>query len=153
LSFAEFNRTNGVYENALLAYAYAMKFETNGYRRSHISRKIKQLNTQRDEAGIKNLSDQFGRIMKLGELEPNLLVLGLKDFAIEMDSIKQIHESEVDSLEALYESRALEHGKLKDELKSKDEKFERVQETLFLFMVGCGVLLTVIVILIIVKRK
>ena len=153
LSLAEFNKTEGTYENALLAYVYAMKFENNGYRRNKISQKIKKLNTERDEVGISNLSDQFIRIMKLAELEPSLLLLGLDDFAIEMDSVKQSRDLKIDSLVSASEARALENKKLKEELETTGEKFERLQETLFLFMFGCAVLLIVIVILVVKKKK
>lgn len=133
MTLAKFNEIHGVYENALMAYTYAMRFEGNRYAQRQISNKIKALNRERDAAGIKNLSDQFTRIMKLSELDPGILLMGLDSVAVELDSTQQYQTGLEDSLMLLNEQKEKELAALQAELDEKEETIKSEKDRLILY--------------------
>lgn len=103
VSLGEFNKNHGTYENALMCYVYAMKFEKEDvYALRKIKNKIRQLNKKRAEhPNSREIDDAFIGMMKRSEINPELLLLGLNEFANQLDST-HLHEiNHLDSLNLL----------------------------------------------------
>lgn len=102
LSLAEFNERIGTYENALLAYSYAIEFEENHYHKRQIKEKIKALNRSRDsKPNLHELPEFFLSMIKRSELDPELLLMGIDDFAIQLDSMHVAEIQIQDSMDHL----------------------------------------------------
>lgn len=99
VSAGDFNAQIGTYENALLAYTYAMRFEPNAIQDRKIKTKIKRLNVSRKfiSEGY-DLSPMFIRMMNRSKLDPEILLLGIDDFANELDSIQKAEWNRSDSI-------------------------------------------------------
>ncbi len=81
------------YENAILCYSYALKYYPNNYQlKDRVQKKIIKLNQSRKPAKRRGgLSYSFLRMIRLGELDPDLLVDGLTDVEVSLDSIQDIN--------------------------------------------------------------
>ena len=101
-TLGDFNSQVGTYENALLAYAYAMDFGEDGSEHIGLIQKIKVLNNKRIDSGkVHELSVTFQRMLKRSQVLPDLLVLGLPDFAESQDEFHQDMLAKNDSLHLL----------------------------------------------------
>ncbi|WP_421753126.1 tetratricopeptide repeat protein [Croceimicrobium sp.] len=135
-TLGDFNEKYGTYEQALLAYAYSMKFSSNPNYNENIRRKIKNLNRQLHEnKGEHDLSPEFHSMLIRSEVDPMLLVLGLDDYADHLDSIYlrnqsfdslKIAKMQLDSI-----AKAVEE---KDRL--ADEKIRNQENHSYLYLLG-----------------
>ena len=163
MTLGDFNARYGTYENALLAYIYALEFQKSpdlSYRASDLEKKIKNkikaLNQQRDaQDKIVELPEMFVKMMKRSKLDPELLLLGLDDIANTLDSINiveyvtndsmAIMKLKVDSLQSVVSSANAQN---KDEANNETE----VNSYLFL-LVGLTIGISLSLLIIIKKRK
>jgi len=151
ISLGDFNYQIGTYENALLAYTYAMDFEQREYMRRKIKTRIRTLNNSRNNAAhTVELSPMFIRMMNRSRIDPEVLLMGIDDYANQLDSI---HLSEVtqmdsliylsqkvDSLTYLYEALNIDNN-------DAIQKIEKQR----LFIWGLGMLLVMGVVLLLIK--
>ncbi|MEZ4804561.1 MAG: hypothetical protein R2852_03525, partial [Bacteroidia bacterium] len=136
-TLGDFNTQVGTYENALLAYAYALEFQESPALDNKIKAKIKTLNKLREaNPKIKEIPTEFMRLVKQGKLDPELLLMGLDDFAEKLDSSHLDKISRQDSLTALRKRLdALEEKKFAEGQNQKIvEKESKTNRYLFLLM-------------------
>jgi tetratricopeptide (TPR) repeat protein len=88
LSLGDYNKEVGTYENALLAYIYALQFEPVPYAKYGINTKIAKLNQQRDlQTNAGKLPEFFISMMKRSKLDPELVLMGIDNYAMHLDSL------------------------------------------------------------------
>jgi len=93
-TLGDFNKKHGTYEQAILAYAYSMRFSKNPTYNFKIRDKIKDLNRQlKENMGVHSLSLEFHSMLIQSEVDPMLLVYGLDDYAEHLDSIYRRNQS------------------------------------------------------------
>lgn len=117
-TLGDYNAKYGAYENAILAYAYALNYQSNNYIDRRIKKKIGDLNKLRSESEINELPHEFSRLIKRSKIDPELMAIGLGEFADHLDSsnlAKRDHELMHDSLEIM--KRQLDSLKSQDPLK------------------------------------
>ncbi len=96
-SIGEWNSEKGTFENALLSLGYALKFQPHHDIQRRLKEKIKRLNKKRRRLGIPVPDFIFGLVQR-AEINPELFLLGLDDFAFMMDSIATQREVYEDSM-------------------------------------------------------
>jgi len=159
-TLGDFNRKVGTYENAILAYAYAMRFEGEKDH-SKIENKVKKLNKERmDSDDIMEIPVTFQRMLKRSKMSPDLLLLGLDDFAegqdmfqkefiVKNDSIKLL-SLQIDSLVDNFNLQ-IEAGIKENE--HKIESIEKENKFNIIFYLGFGFLVGGILFFILGRRK
>lgn len=118
-SLGDYNAKYGAYENAILAYAYALNYQSHSYIDRRIKKKIGDLNKLRSESEINEWPHEFSRLIQRANIDPELMAIGLGEFANHVDSTNRAvkeHELIRDSLGIL--------KKQLDSLKSVDPKEE-----------------------------
>lgn len=101
-TLGDFNKEFATYENSLLAYTYALRFQNSNSVLNRIKDKIKDLNQKRDaQSEIKELPEVFIQMMKRSKLNPELLLLGLDSLALNLENLDLERTRELDSLETL----------------------------------------------------
>lgn len=100
-SFASLNEQHGTYENALLGYVYAMRFQPSAYLKRQLEHKISRLNEKRQAMGnVHELSDIFLHMMKRAKIDPEILLMGMDDIASAMAAVDEMEWAKQDSLDA-----------------------------------------------------
>lgn len=151
VSLGDFNFQVGTYENALLAYTYAIDFQIDGYIQRKIKTKIGRLNNSRINAqNMAELSPTFIRMMNRSRIDPEILLMGIDDYANHLDSIHMAEIIKIDSLKLL--SREI------DSLKGVQEKLHQQNNDAFKkieiqsrYIWGLGVFAVIATILLLIK--
>ncbi len=115
ISLGDFNKKVGTYENALLSYAYALEFQGSTTIKRRITERIRVLNMEHlNTKASYEFSPMFLRLMNRSKVDPELMLLGLDDYANQLDSIHtanwknkdslQLIKGELDSVRLLYEN-------------------------------------------------
>jgi tetratricopeptide (TPR) repeat protein len=148
-TLGDFNTRVGTYENALLAYTYALQFHESDALRNKVKGKIKILNKLRDaNPKLNEIPYEFMQLVKKGKLNPELLLIGLDDFAEKLDSSHLDKISRQDSLTALkkrldaLEKRKFAEGR-NQEIVKKEFKTNRYLFLLMGLISGIGITLLV----------
>lgn len=103
LSLGDLNVQKGTYENALLCYTYALKFEESSYRDRKIKTKIRKLNQSRLlTSNATELAPMFIRMMNRSQLDPDILLMGIDDFANQLEAKHRAEISRDDSMHYLH---------------------------------------------------
>jgi len=145
-TLGDFNAESGTYENALLAYAFAIKFQPSSYLGRKIKEKIITLNRRRDaHPDIWELPDAFVRIIHIGKLNPDLLLMGLDGFAEQLDSMHLNEAFRQDSLNILKNQLDSIQTQTNKIIKTKNGQLSRAIKAKYIFLVlglFIGILLT-----------
>jgi len=127
LSLGDFNFKYGTYEDALLAYGYAVQFQKTPYLQRKTKDKITELNKKRTTSGIQHeIPRPLIRAMQRSHLSPELLLLGLDDLAQKLDSIHFAELEQVDSVNVL--TNQLDSLK-RESIKQNEQKEVQLKET------------------------
>jgi tetratricopeptide (TPR) repeat protein len=163
ITLGDFNAKHGTYENALLAYVYALEFQKTpdlSYRPSDLEKKIKNkiktLNQQREaQEKIVELPEMFVKMMKRSKLDPELLLLGLDDIANTLDSINIVEYTAKDSLTMMQlRIDSLEAVVASSDTQNNNETLEETSVTPYLFLlVGLTIGISLSILIIIKKRR
>ena len=152
-TFGDFNREYGTYENALLGYIYALDFQESNWMYRKIKAKIKDLNEKRDNMRIAHeLSDAFVRIMKRSKINPDIVLLGIADFAQKQDSIHLDEVAVLDSLEYLQKQLTASSQENKRSIQIKDNVISKIKNEKYQFL-AIGLLIGAFVVFIIFRKK
>jgi len=102
-TLGDFNTEIGTYENAILAYSYAMYFERPNIEHAKLKSKIKELNKKRAKSNEskENMPFAFKKMYKRSIFDPELLFLGLEDFAEGQAIFEEEFQIKNDSLRLL----------------------------------------------------
>lgn len=102
LTLGDLNKEYGTYENAFLAYAYAIQFEDRNYHQEKIMKRIGSLNVERQKQDHSaTLPNEFMWLLKRSKLNHNLLLEGLPEFANKMHSLDSVLYEKKDSISIL----------------------------------------------------
>lgn len=102
VTIGDFNSKVGTFENSLLSYIYAIKFQPTEYLNFKIKDKIKDLNQRRSmQENITELPHIFLQMMKWNKIDPEVLIIGIDDFAEQLDSLHLSKIKRDDSLTLL----------------------------------------------------
>lgn len=154
VSLGDFNTEVGTYENAILAYAYAVEFQESFYLQRKIKEKIESLNRKNADLTTKSgVPTLFLHMMQRSTINPDMLLMGLDDFAAQLDSSARQESHLHDRLHALQERLDSLLLLQKQGLIHKEMEFQAERQQLFLyfgiaFVVGIGLTL-----LLLTKRK
>jgi tetratricopeptide (TPR) repeat protein len=145
------------YENSILCYAYALKYYPNNYElKDRIQKKITKLNRSRKPAKRRGgLSHSFMRMIKLGELDTDLLVHGLTGVENSLDSIQDINSLAMDVNDRIISENDSLKRQLAETLKSQIEFQEREEASSnsSIYKYGIGVLTIVLLVVVLWNRK
>lgn len=122
-ALGDFNTEHGTYENALLAYANALEYQDTYYVERSIKDRIRELNRKRSartDAG--ELSQMFLWMMKRSKINPELLVSGLREYSMRLDSLETADEIKQDSFVVLQLQLDSIESALKDEKTDRDKE-------------------------------
>lgn len=92
------------YEEAIIAYAFALKYiEGKNYgQKRRIQNKVKKLNQRRNEfTEINDLPYRLKRQIKRGQMDVDLLTIGLVEVGNDLDSVNHINKVRHDSIHKL----------------------------------------------------
>lgn len=142
-TIADFNMEYGTYENALLGYIYALEFEGSNWLDRKIKAKIKSLNKKRDNMSTKpELPDAFIKMMKRSEINPDIALMGIDEFAHKLDAVDLEEARVIDSLEILKDQLTISAKENKKNLQarlSREVIISKIKNEKYLFL-GIGVL-------------
>ena len=130
------------YENAILCYAYALKYYPNNYQlKDRVQKKIAKLNRSRKPAKQRGgLSYSFLRMLSLGELDPDLLVHGLTVVETNLDSIQDINSLILDVNDSIIsENDSLKKQIIqmtKSQIDSRDREVTSNKSSIFKYVIG-----------------
>jgi len=152
-TIGDFNMEYGSYENALLGYIYALVYENSNWLDRKIKEKIRALNIKRDNLPSKpELPDAFVKMMKRSQINPELVLMGIDEFANNQDSI-HLHEMQViDSLEILHNQLTAKTKKDNKSLKAKERIIAKNKNERFLFL-GIGLLIGAVLTFLLLRRR
>lgn len=100
-TLALFHEKYGLYENAILANAYQMEFDPSIRTKNKVNDRIKALNLKRSQANIKELPFMFKRMIKLQQIDPELLIIGLDEFEEGQQEMDELRIKFSDSLTSI----------------------------------------------------
>lgn len=131
-TLGDFNTEVGTYENAILAYSYAMSFESPDIEHAVLKSKIKELNQKRinSEKDIENMPHAFKKMYKRSIFDPELLFLGLEDFAEEQEMFESEFQIKNDSIHQLKTELAQNKSSHLSDLKSTKKTYEKTIQTI-----------------------
>lgn len=136
LSLGDFNTNHGTYENALMCYVYAMKFEDQKYNLNNIKNKIRFINKKRaDQETPGEVNDIFLNMIKRSQINPEILLLGLEDFANHLDSV-HLKEFETKDSIVLLKNQLDSIQNLKETSKIINETNEKDNSTILIGVLG-----------------
>lgn len=102
ITLGDFNVAHGTYENALLAYANALVYQDHHSVGFRIKERIKELNRKRSDLSAPiELEPTFKWMMERGKVDPELLVLGLRQYSMTIDSFARKEQARKDSFNML----------------------------------------------------
>lgn len=152
-TLGEYNQEVGTYENALLAYTYALIFEASDYLDRKIKAKIKTLNQQRDkQPKITELPDMFIKMMKRSELDPEILLLGIDDFAEQLDSVHLVEVAQKDTLSILKLHKDSLENVLANEAKKQQHQLAEEESKKYIYL-AIGLLIGLVVAIVLWRMK
>ena len=99
ITLGDFNFKHGTYENSILAYIYALKFNKDVWLKNKIELKIEKLNRKKQGRVVnKETPILFKRILTRSNIDPNILVLGLDKIEAELEGLTVLENKYIDSL-------------------------------------------------------
>lgn len=123
ITLGDFNTAFGTYENAILAYANALDYQDKYVVEKRIKERIRELNKKRSaRADAGELSQMFLWMMKRSEINPELLVSGLREYALRLDSLEATDQIKQDSFVVLQLQLDSIESALKDEKTDRDKE-------------------------------
>lgn len=103
LTAGDYAKKYDSYENAFMAYAYAIKYAKGYAQNKESAKRMKELNNLREKlTHDKELESMFFHILKRARISPKLLLMGLDDLVHSLDSVQTLenrYQSKIDSLE------------------------------------------------------
>jgi LPXTG-motif cell wall-anchored protein len=153
LTLGDFNKQVGTYENALLAYIYSIKFAESISSEEYTKDKIKELNKLRDsQSKIDELPQVFIKMMKRSKIDPEILLIGIDDYANQLDSL---HLSEIivsDSLKLMQIQIDSIKSTNAKEIEIKDNQISDEESNKYLFLL-LGLLIGIALTFLILRKK
>ncbi|QNR23735.1 tetratricopeptide repeat protein [Croceimicrobium hydrocarbonivorans] len=135
-TLGDFNKKHGTYEQAILAYAYSMRFSKNPTYNSKIRGKIKDLNLlMKENIRDHGLNPEFHSMLIRSEVDPMLLVHGLDDYAEHLDSIYRRNQS-FDSLKLAKLQLDSVSKALEEKEKAMEEKTQKQTKQSYLYLLA-----------------
>lgn len=134
ISLGDFNTLHGTYENALMAYATSLAYQDHIKVENKVKEKIKELNRKRSDLSVPiELERTFKWMMERGKIDPELLVLGLRNYSERIDSfVKEEHahndsiqllHTKLDSVEGLIEAQKVSTNLAQEQVKKRGKKW------------------------------
>lgn len=123
ITLGDFNTEHGTYENALLAYANALDFQDKYAVERRIKERIRELNRKRSaRTDPGELSQMFLWMMERSKVNPELLVSGLREYSLRLDSLDRSDEVKKDSFDRLRLQVDSVESLLRDQKAIKEEE-------------------------------
>jgi tetratricopeptide (TPR) repeat protein len=152
VSLGDFNYQIGTYENALLSYTYALEFESSNVIKRKIKSKIRTLNHSRNIAkNVPELSPMFIKMMNRSRIDPEILLMGIDDYANQLDSIHLAEIARTDSIQYLNVKLDSLSGENQYMNQQHNNSTETIAKLLQFLWIG-GMLLGAILVFILIQR-
>lgn len=119
-TLAVFYEENGAAENALMAHIYRLEFESSESKHFAIKNDLEKLMTKIRSGGAGELSPAFMHLVKIGEVDPELLIHAIDSVEFQLNEADLKRISQLDSVEIM---RA-QVDSLNRELKSKKKRIK-----------------------------
>ena len=99
-TLGDFHEAEGTYENALLAYTYALRYlDDDISSRRRVKNKVRKLNQERaDQPLIREIPMTFIKMIQKSKVDPELLMLGIDEHANILDSLHHMEMAKKDSI-------------------------------------------------------